>query len=230
MRRCAAVLVILAAGCRAQSVDTQMWRHYERAGAVQAAMLEGDLGSARATARWIAEHPAHGVPGEPVAWTDSMRLAARAVTNAPDLAEAAQATSRMAATCGSCHVAARRGPTYAATSDPPRASGTDIGQQMTLHQWALGKMWDGLTGPSNESWARGASALAEAPGYQRHIARGGVAPVAADSLAGRLTALSLAAGSAAGPDRARVFGQMLQACTGCHERFRVRVPRQTQTN
>lgn len=225
MRRCAAVLAALAlAGCRAQTASNQMWRHYERAGAVQVAVLTGDLASARASAYWIAEHPAHGVPGEPPAYVDSMRLAARGVTGAPDVADAAMASGRMGAVCGACHVAARQGPQYQALGPPPTGSATNVAQQMTLHQWALGKMWDGLTGPSDAAWTRGVTSLAGAPGYQQHIARGGVALTVADSLAGRLRSLGVLAQAAPPAERARLFGELLGTCAACHTQYNARLP------
>lgn len=230
MKRWAAVLVLIAAGCRAQSATTPMWRHYERAGAVQVAILSGDLGNARSSATWIARHPAHGVPGEPPAYADSMRLAARAVAGTPDLADAAMATSRMAATCGSCHVATSRGPRYTAGTAPAAGGPDDVAQRMTLHQWALGKMWDGLTGPSDAAWNQGAAALTGAPWYSQHIMRRSVPAAIADSLAFRVQSLSLAAAAAAADARARVFGELLGTCAGCHERYRVRLPQPARIN
>jgi cytochrome c553 len=226
MRRLALVLVLLLTACARQPGRSRMWAHYQRVGAVQSAVVAGDLHIAQAAAYWVARNrltenlPEHAGP-----YVESMRTAARAVANAPSLDEAAIATARMGAACGACHTALQRGPHFAAGPNAPPPSDTSVADQMTLHLWVLARMWDGLTGPSDGSWTHGALALNATPRYQSHITRAVRERAIGDSLARRLYVLGQQAVMAGPGDRVVIYGELLGTCARCHQHYRVRLPR-----
>lgn len=222
MRRLAVVLLALPlAACHTQAnTRGQMWTHYQRVGAIQQAIIAGDLHIAHNNALWVARNRPADLPAAAASHADRMEAAAQAVANAPSLDEAATATARMGAVCGACHSALSRGPQYAHPNEAPLASDT-VHTQMTLHLWSLTRMWDGLTGPSDESWTHGALGLNTTPHYQEHIVEGG-AP--AERMAQQLHALGQRAAMAPAADRPDVYGRFLGTCAGCHAHFRVRLP------
>lgn len=216
--------VVLASGCRSSAVGSRMWNHYQHVSAVRNAVVRVDLPAAQAAARWVASHQdSTGLPAAALPYTDSIALAARLVRDAPDLYTAAAATARMGAACGSCHLAAGQGPHFVATASPLPAADTSLTERMALNWWAVNRMWDGLTGPSDASWSRGAIALVDVPHYQGLIQRSrGIRPVA-DYYAGRIRALAVRAPLTPPEERAEVYGEILSSCSGCHRAYRVRV-------
>lgn len=213
----------VVAACHA-TINRRMWNHYERANALQVALLGGELTAAQGAGWWVAEHQsAEGLPPGLVEHRIAVRVAANAVSAAANLRDAAMASGRMGAGCGSCHAAAGRGPRFA-VSAPPAAGTADLAQRMTLHQWAVTKLWEGLTGPSDSVWMLGADGLSGAPDFARHIVRSGAPPALAESLATRLHELGRSARLSQRDYRAATYGEALATCADCHARYRVRVP------
>lgn len=226
MRRLTLLLALPLLSCaRHQPERSQMWAHYQRVGAIQSAVIAGDLNIAQAAAYWVAHNQPADLPELAAPYADAMRSAARATAGASDLDEAALATARMGDACGSCHQVLRQGPRFTVTSTAPPPSDTSVAQQMTLHLWALSKMWDGLTGPSAESWMQGALGLNAVPHYQAHITRRFADDRLADSLAHRLYALGQQSAMANPTDRVVVYGELIGTCAACHRALGVRLPR-----
>ncbi len=226
MRRLAVLLVLPLVACAPRTSRSRMWAHYQRVGAIQFAVIAGDLNVAQAGAYWVARNqPLAELPEHAAPYMEAMRSAARAVANAPDLAEAAVATARMGGACGSCHVALQRGPRFTAGPNAPPPSDTSVPDQMALHLWVLSRMWDGITGPSDASWTHGAMALNATPHYQARLARNGRDRTVGDSLARRLYVLGQQAVMAGAGDRVVIYGELLRTCADCHQHYRVRLPR-----
>ena len=226
MRFLALSLVLLLTACARQPARSRMWAHYQRVGAIQSAVVAGDLHIARSAAYWVARNrPTDNLPANAGPYGESMRAAARVVADAPSLDEAAMATARMGGTCGECHTALQRGPHFTAAPNAPPPSDTSLPDQMTLHLWVLSRMWDGLTGPSDASWQHGAMALNATPHYQARVARNGRDRTVADSLARRVYVLGQQAVMAGRGDRVVIYGQLLGTCADCPQHYRVRLPR-----
>jgi cytochrome c553 len=224
MRQVALLLAVpLVAACARQPASRNMWTFHHRAGTIQHALLSGDLQAARAGGAWIAQHPTDHPGGSP-AHAAAMIAAARDLSTSPDIPDAARTLGHLGTACAGCHAAVGRGPQFAAVAAPPSAGAADVGQQMTRHIWALGKLWDGLTGPAEMVWLRGAGSLTDEAVYAQHIRRNGTPGPAADSLARRLVSLALAAGAAAPAERGHAYGRILGACADCHQQHRVQLP------
>ena len=74
---------------------------------LDAALVAGDLEAAQTPAHWLLRH--EGVTGHPDGWKphiENMRDAARAVTEAPDIAAARAAAQHITESCRDCHAAA----------------------------------------------------------------------------------------------------------------------------
>ena len=145
-----------------------------------------------------------------------MRVHAREVVAADNITGAALGTARMAGACGNCHEAVGKGPHYNLLSRPAPGAG-EVSRSMQLHYWAADRMWDGLIGPSDSSWASGALALADVPRYQHRIPVSAADSAEVDALAQRLHQLAVRAQLAsAGTAREEVYGDFLETCAACH--------------
>jgi cytochrome c553 len=198
------------------SLSQDMEGHYAQVGTVKDAVVRGDLEAAREPARWLAEHPQHpDLPQGVNSPMEDMRVQARSVVRAVDVADAARATAEMAAACGRCHRAAGAGPdpvlwTMAPTGQtPPR--------QMERHLWAVDRMWEGLVAPSDRQWQQGATALVDDPLFQEAAAGG---PEVA-RLAREVHDLGVTALQRPQDGRAGVYGRLLSTCVTCHRQMRV---------
>lgn len=187
----------------------QMWLHFEQAGRIQSAMIQGDLPAARRAARALAAAPAApGIGDEGAADVEELSRWARTIRDAPSFGEAAEATGFMAATCGDCHATLGTGPAFR-SADPPVDRG--FTGHMILHAWAADRMWEGLISASQDSWTRGASVFVE------EALGGEVLTPSAQAWAERLHALGReAVGETDRSAQATLYGRILQQCSGCH--------------
>jgi hypothetical protein len=86
---------------------THMHLHASQLKRLNVALEAGDLEAAQTPAYWLSQHV--GVSGAPDEWEpyiQSMRDAANAVTDAPDLEAASVAAEGVAEGCRGCHIAA----------------------------------------------------------------------------------------------------------------------------
>ena len=190
------------------STDYQMWLHFEQAGRIQAAMIQGDLVAARRAARILADAPPSGIDAADAAHVEELTRWARTIRDTPSFGEAAEATGFLAATCGECHASSGGGPAFRPV-DPPEDRG--FTGHMILHVWGADRMWEGLLTASPESWEKGAAVFVEEP-------LGGAAlSETALGYAQRLHALGReASGVTDLRAQAALSGRILQQCAGCH--------------
>ncbi|MBT8335049.1 MAG: hypothetical protein KJO11_00500 [Gemmatimonadetes bacterium] len=208
-----AVILGVACGGGARlgsTTDFQMWVHFEQAGQIQAAMIEGDLTSAREAARVLAEAPAAADLGaEGADYAEQLASHAQTIRDAPTFGEAADATGLLAATCGNCHEAADYRPRFA-SSEPPEDRG--FTGHMLAHSWAADRMWEGLLSASTASWLAGVDVFET----DDPLHGGGLSP-ASDVFARRVHELAEQARDVVDLDeRGRLYGQLLRQCSGCH--------------
>lgn len=197
-----------------EPVTRHMYAHFGRLGEIQTAVIRGDLDGARRSARMLAEHPPlEGFPTSLDSYEDEMRTLAREAGGAASLETAADLTARMASTCGACHRAYEGGPRM----DPGghAARGSDTADRMLRHLWGADRMWEGLLGPSDELWRRGAGTLAEEEGWS-DLPSG--YSEESERLAERVRRVARVARRV--DDEARradLYGDLLETCSGCHQ-------------
>lgn len=207
---CAVVVSGLAACGNQESPADHMQEHFAHVDAVRNAIISGDLEAAKAPAEWLAGHEA--MEGIPTGWeqhVEQMRRSARMVVDAPDLATAANATAEMAGICGGCHQGLDEGAQFTIVVVPSEESG--VVSHMLRHEWAADRLWEGLIGPSDESWSVGAAALGEAALAPMDT------PEEVGVLAQRVHELGKTANQTTGfRDRAALYGELITTCAECH--------------
>ena len=192
--------------------------HFFKAGEMQVAVINADLGAVAAPAEWMASHAnSAAMPEEWAAHAEAMHGAAREAAEATDIETAARATARMAAECGNCHQALGAEVGFAVDEAPPE--GEDPATHMLRHAWASGRMWEGLIVPSGVVWDGGAEALAEAPLAPASLSADIEVLADVAEIERRVHALgSEAVGAASQDERARLYGEFLSTCGDCHQR------------
>lgn len=198
-----------------------MSQHFVAASVMRDALVRGDLDAFHDASAQLAKKSAE-VPSP--AWAehlDAMNDAAVRAQQSDSIESAASALAAVGVACAQCHEDLG-GPKVSAGTAPP--SSGDVQSQMARHRWAVERMWDGLTAPSDDAWRKGSSAFADAP-MVTDIPRDADAgtQVAALTLALRAHALGDAARWAdSRQDRAKALAQVYETCAGCHEVLSVR--------
>jgi len=192
--------------------------HYGSAIAAHDALIRGDLETLRSH---MSEIPERTLPAAaPESWRSHERRlhdAARAAASASTLEVAGRALAAVAGACGACHQAVALGDIYR-KPEPPRGD-SDLETAMLKHQWATERLWEGITGPWDDAWTRGAAALAGSPVFTSEEGEGERLPVSA-GLHARATAMREMGGTALTTtglaERAEVYGRLLETCAACH--------------
>lgn len=192
-----------------------MEAHYGLVILAHDALIHGDLDAFRAQLARAAEQQLP--PSAPAAWGpyhEPLRAAAGSGAEAEDLEQAAHALAEVVRACGTCHAALDAGPVYPAPA--PGDGETVVETAMLDHQWATERLWEGVTGPWDGAWQRGADALAET----RVFGDLGEGVTLADALREReeaLRAIGREAKTTDGLDaRAALYGRLLATCGDCH--------------
>jgi cytochrome c2 len=196
-----------------------MQAHFGQAIDVQRAVVAGDLFRAREAARALLarEQNAWAAPLAPHA--ERLRSEAQRVIAAADERAAATGAAGIAAACGACHGAARSGPRLAVITTPEAGTG-EVTSAMRRHAWAVERMWEGLLGPSDETWNAGAAALAQAPMYAAHIGQDAI-NTETQRLANEVRNTAIRGQAAmAQAERAEVLAAVLARCATCHDLVR----------
>lgn len=199
-------------------VRHHMHQRFAASRALHAAISLGDLDRAHAEARLIADLDEPRVLPEWRPYVDGIRGAAAEIAKTGDTVAAARTFAALGLRCAACHraVPAAR-PVFPAIGDP--AGTPKLPAQMASHQWAAERLWEGLIGPSDERWRRGARELA---GARVTIAADGGPLGIADDMA-RVQLLARRATKLDAPDaRAALYGDLLATCAHCHFAIRDR--------
>jgi hypothetical protein len=97
---------------------------------------------------------------------------------------------------------------------------------MIRHLWAADRMWEGLVGPSNESWIAGARAMAETQPELARVFRASTGGMGSESFLSEVNTLARAAVSATGQaERGKIYGELLNTCNRCHTPIGIMVQR-----
>ena len=203
-------------------VADHMHEHLGRITTIKAFIIMGNLDGVREPAKWLAEHKSvSGLPNNYQSYIESMRSHARDVVAAPDLETAAMAVSEMAITCSNCHQANDVALAFGYDTEPDEWA--EITAHMQRHQWGVDRMWEGLIGPSDESWDRGADMLVDVPLHPFEVmdeSASAADKVAADKIARRLHSLGSRGGYTKTPEeRSKMYGEVLSICAECHTKL-----------
>jgi cytochrome c553 len=179
------------------------------------ALLQGDLEAFR---RQLELVPEQRLPASaPASWqpySDRLGQAAQRGASAGDLDAAAAALGQVVLACGACHEALDSGPVYPAPA--PDDGETPVETAMLDHQWATERLWEGVTGPWDNAWTRGAEALANVRVFGELVDDDAVGP----ELREREEALREIGRAALVTEplaeRAALYGRLLATCGECH--------------
>jgi cytochrome c553 len=145
-----------------------------------------------------------------------MRGYARQVITSKDLASAAKSVSKMAKTCGNCHLMNEVSLEFG-YDRKPREDLEDVVTHMQRHLWATDRLWDGLIGPSDTAWNRGADMLIDAPLYPSDLTTATDHAVEINDIARRIHALGGIGTETMTPDaRTELYAEILGLCASCH--------------
>lgn len=194
------------------SVKEQMKEHFLSTAIMRDALIRGDLGAFTTAAALISSE---GATGPTWGRSDAVRDAAARARGVETTASAARSLAELAVACGDCHRARARSPIVVPAAPPAFASGNP---QMARHRWAVDRLWEGLSAPSDEAWKKGSNAFSDAPLVgDVFAARDSAVQAQAFTLSVRAHALAARARTAATKEeRARVFGELYATCVGCH--------------
>jgi cytochrome c553 len=193
-----------------------MHRQFSKTVDIQTGVVVGDLARAQEAGAWIATHQDQEALGPDLdAYRAEIRGYAALISQAGDLDTVSRHTGQMAAACGRCHEATSGGPHFVVAGGPPQGSPT--AQQMILHLWATDRMWEGLIGPSEESWKAGAEALRDAWDTAQVLVPTSSTPRDLPLPTARMHQLAQEAVSASTAEaRAAAYGKVLATCNDCH--------------
>jgi len=216
--------LIVAAACSPKTsptVEPRMAGHFTNVGRLHTAAAEGDLAGVHAQAsELLARETGEGMPAKAQPYVEELRTFSELASRAPDTELGASAVAHVAAACGSCHRAMKKGPSYTVGSGPP-AGDSPVATRMIRHRWAADRLWDGLVGPSDESWQAGAAVLRDAPLFTDALTRDVEQYDEVTKLAwevhedGALAYTTRDQGR-----RAEQYGELLSTCATCHNLLR----------
>ena len=208
------------AGQPPMTVRPRMREHYVRGAAIRDAVIRADLEGVREPAKWLAEHAQDDLPASGQVNIQAMQLVAADLAKATDLVQAAAGVSKLAASCGSCHMAVNATPTLMAAI--PKGEDDTLQGRMKKHSRGADLLYRGLVVPNDYSWTRGADLLSGDPMEIALKLRKGPQPEV-EALAKQLYDQAQQAKKASASDRPALYGQMLVTCSSCHVQQKVKI-------
>jgi cytochrome c553 len=193
-----------------------MEAHYNVVILAHDALIQGNLAGFRSQLLLVPEQELP--PSSPKEWLplhERLQTAAREGAKSSDLAAAAKTIAPVVLACGICHAALDTGPVYPA---PAPDDGADaVKTAMLDHQWVTERLWEGVTGPWNNAWERGAEALSVVEVFGDKD----LAVTLSDDLRRREQELreigEEAKSTTALDERAALYGRLLSTCGECHQ-------------
>jgi hypothetical protein len=198
-----------------ESLKKHMKGHFEAIREIQRAVVHGKLDKAKEKAKWLAEHQAHDTIADWKPHLHSLRASADELSRAENLAMAAGLTARLGDECANCHTTLTAITSFEWNELPNESGDTKI--HMKRHQWAADRMWEGLVGPSDDLWSKGAEVLADAPLAAEKVTDDPKLAGAATKLAEQIHRLGKKALQTDDrEERVGLFAELLGTCSTCH--------------
>lgn len=205
---------------RPSEVEMIAWMeaHYRAVILAHDALLQGNLEAFKSQLALVPRQELP--PRSPEEWRPfqaRLHAAASEGEMVADLDSAATTLASVVLACGTCHSALGSGPIYPAPA--PQERSHVLEDAMLEHQWVTERMWEGVTGPWDDAWERGATALAEIQIF------GNLGPefIVSDELRRReqeLREIGEEAKITIGLDaRAALYGRLLSTCGDCHRQI-----------
>jgi len=198
-------------------IADHMHEHLTRISMIKSAIVAGNLEGVDEPASWLAEHETvAGLPKEFESYVIQMKSHARRVIDAQNLVSAAKSVSEMAKTCGNCHLVNEINLEFG-DDRMPRMDVEDVVTHMQRHQWAMDRLWEGLIGPSDTAWHRGADMLIDAPLLPSDVTTAVDDVAEISNIARRIHALGGIGTETKTPDaRSELYAEILGLCSRCH--------------
>jgi hypothetical protein len=198
------------------SIGRFMLEHFVISTWARDSIVDGDLEAIRTPLLALAEYSyATVAPGGWMNGIAQMQAAARLTAQAHTLSAAASGIAALGRTCGQCH-SENGGPVvqyYMAEEGAPQSDGLD--GRMFRHAWAVERLWEGLTTPSNNAWMAGASALTLAP-VAAPETQPPLTPAVTKTLDLVRTLGTRAVRAGSTEAREKIYGELLVTCAECH--------------
>lgn len=195
--------------------------HFRLANEVLDAVIEGRLKKAQKAGAWLAD-PAR-LKEIPKGWEKhwvAVQNSGKELTKADNQQKAALVVAKIASACGSCHVAMKAKPKFKEQKLDTSMGGTKA--FMRRHIWATARLWEGLAGPHDANWVKGADALAKDKGLHKKVHARGKLNQEIKSWAKMIYGMGKKAKKTKGQkERTDLFGGLLQGCFHCHQRMYV---------
>lgn len=198
-------------------VAARMHENLSRIGTIKSAIVAGKHEDVRESAVWLANHQTiAGLPADFEPYVAQMKTYARHVIESQDLVSAAVSVSKMAKTCGDCHLVTGVNLEFG-YDQLPREDIEDVVTHMQRHQWAMDRMWEGLIGPSDNAWNRGVDMLLDVPLLPSDVTTATDNVTEISNIARRIHELaSKGAGAMTTGARSELYGEVLGLCASCH--------------
>jgi len=199
------------------TVAVNMHEYLGRISTIKSSIIAGRLEGVRDPAIWIADHETTaGLPADFEPFIAQMKTHARHVIEAKDLISAAESVSKMAKTCGACHEVNGIELEFG-YDQTPREDVEDVITHMQRHQWAADRLWDGLIGPSDSAWNRGADMLIDVPLASDDVTTATEHHAEIGSITRRIHTLGgIGAGAVTADERSKLYGEVIGLCADCH--------------
>jgi len=188
--------------------------HYEVAILSQDALIQGDLEKVRSRlARIVKQELPASAPQSWGPYHTRLHEAARSASRISSLESAGSVMGDVAEACGACHAALGVGNIYYWPAPPDQDD--KFKTAMRTHQWAVERLWEGVTGPFEEAWPRGAEALAVIRLFEDD---GDTVKGSLQAREDELRDMGRKAKATTGlHERAVIYGRLLATCAGCHQ-------------
>jgi hypothetical protein len=214
-------LLLIGSGCTwglgdPSSETSAMHERFSLTLEIQTGLVIGDMDRVAEIAQWLAEPPEEAeFGGEAQSFLDQISTEASRMLQATEPDAAAEMMGRLGLACGGCHQASGGGPNFVLGSNPPEGNST--GRTMIRHIWAMDRLWEGLIGPSQESWQAGLQALNQSGDTFEKLAQSSTQPERVGGYVSTLQDLGAGVRNTETLEaRASVFGELLRSCQGCH--------------
>ena len=196
-------------------LQAHMRDHFESIRSIERAIVVGDLPQARDQAVKLASHQSNPEIESYSQEVQAVRDAAAAIAASETHADMAIGAAVLASQCGHCHLLTSSITSFEWTEAP--ASNQSGAERMQRHRWAMDRLWEGLVGPSEQSWTAGAALLGQAPASATGLPLGDMSEGDAKARLTNLAELGRKASSATDQaERTAIYGELLATCSACH--------------